>query len=779
MQNYRKYMPIPSTAVLNASTSPTDDGGSVIRPDSAMGDGESHVDAGDEASSTPRPKREWMNVDRFVNDSPASLHSFCKEFVQTQMFARFIDDRIAVDLERKGKEQLRMEALAAFMRGRGVMAPTPVDERKEPPASVLKDGLEMLGIAKKDSRALLMRYSGAWKDPHSALDFLLAHLTWQRERDAAERQSWESGEKKKSLFDLDTDPTQMKTHDQILYFDEAIVAKHNRTVASRLSAHPLPTPFLSDTSSHLYVPFIPASASWVAGGEDEWFMPALSEEGGVIFPVLDVSRWGDRKVSDLVWMEAGEKGRRWEAKMSEKRKKLEAHREEKEREERERKSKEKESTNFVTRLWKGKGEGGAAAPPMSEAAESIELYVSRECGLKVEGRRRQLLPRAGDRVGRAELRSPRTLLGSQAVPVVAPREMWTAGGAGPSVTLSQSPPASSRLVSLTHQRSHSSHPILLSSGPPLSSLPVQLHPQATSQPAAASGRRLPPTKQEVLDLIAKGGLGARSFTVGQTPSAPPLMVRGRSPSRSSRSEVAELNFHPEPAPATPPPLLHPPPPMQPPPIPPSLMPSGVATPTSPKMAKAPPPLPTKPVVRPAFAAALSIQAVAAGAPVPAVGLVSPPLPLSSPGPPPAASIRAPSPTRVPVSPPASIAFTIQPHPPLSRSRSASRSSTSRPHPPALQQLGHGDTLDPGTPSPQPVSPISPSGAVGSAGSGGGGGAGRVVMRTRPLPSLPQGRTRTRSASGKRKDSGDAKLGEEKDRREDSSGGDGGGLIRTV
>ena len=314
MQGYRKYMPIPSSAVSNASTSPTDDGGSVVRPESALSDGESHSEAGEDGS-IPRPKREWMNVDRFVNDCPASLRPFCAEFVQTQMFARFIDDRIAVDLERKAKEQLRMEALAAFMRSRGVMGPTPVNERREPPASVLKDALELLGIAKKDSRALLMRYSSAWKEPHSALDFLLAHLSWQRERDAAERQSWESGEKKKSLFDLDTDPTQMKTHDQILFFDEAIVAKHNRTVASRLSAHPLPTPFLSDTSSHLYVPFIPASPSWLSGGEDEWFVPALNEEGGVIFPVLDVSRWGDRKVSDLVWMEAGEKGRRWEAKM--------------------------------------------------------------------------------------------------------------------------------------------------------------------------------------------------------------------------------------------------------------------------------------------------------------------------------------------------------------------------------------------------------------------------------------------------------------------------------
>ena len=767
MQSYRKYMPMPSSASSNSS--PTDDVGSVSRPESSLNDNDAHADGGDDAGgggpSTPRVKREWMNVDRFVHDCQASLRPFCAEFVQTQMFARFIDDRIAVDLERKAKEQLRSEAEAAFMRSRGVMQPTPLNERKEPPASVLKDALELLDMAKKDSRALLMRYSAAWKDPHSALDFLLAHLTWQRERDASERLSWESGEKKKSLFDLDTDPTQMKTHDQIMLFDEAIVAKHNRTVASRLSSHLMPTPFLSDTSSHLYVPFIPASPSWVAGGEDEWFVPALNEEGGVVFPVLDVSRWGDRKVSDLVWMEAGEKGRRWEAKMSEKRKKLELHREEKEKEERERKSKEKEGTNFVSRLWKGKGESGGAAPPTSaEAAESIELYVSRECGLKVEGKKRQLLPRSGDRVGRAELRSPRTLLGSQAVPVVAPREMWAAGGTGPSVSLSQSPPnSSSRLVaSLSHQRSHSSHPILLSNGPPLSSLPVHLHPTPPPpQPSAGrvgAGLRLPPTKQEVLDAIARGGLGARSFTVGQPPP-PPAAVRGRSPSRSSRSEVVELNFHPEPAPATPPPHVSPPA-MQPPPIPPSLMSAALPSPTSPKLAKAPPPLPTKPVVRPAFAG-LSIQAVAAIAPAPATGLQSPPLPLSPPQPPPLPT-RVPSPTRITaLQPPPSIAFTIQTHPPT-RSRSVSRSSTSRPQALALQSGGGvGDALDVGTPSPQPVSPVSAGGAVGSAGS-------RVVMRTRPLPSVPPGRTRTRSGSGRRKESEDGKAGEEKERRDESS-----------
>ena len=287
MQNYRKYMPSPAVS----AASPTTDEVSVMRPESVVDD--AHGEGPDE-SSQPRPKREWMNVDRFVQDN--SSRAFCAEFVQTQMFARFIDDRIAVDLERKAKEQLRAEAEAAFMRTRGIFSPTPVGERKDPPASVLKAVTENVGLSKKDTRTLLMRYSSAWRDHESAVDFLLAHTTWQKERDAAERLSWESGEKKKSLFDLDTDPTQMMTHDQILFFDECILAKQNRNVSARLSSHGLPTPFLSDVSSHLYVPFIPASPSWLGTGEDECFMPALGEDGGVIFPILDPSRWGDRKV---------------------------------------------------------------------------------------------------------------------------------------------------------------------------------------------------------------------------------------------------------------------------------------------------------------------------------------------------------------------------------------------------------------------------------------------------------------------------------------------------
>ena len=84
-------------------------------------------------------------------------------------------------------------------------------------------------------------------------------------------------------------------------------------------------------------------------------MPQLGEEGGVVFPVMEKSRWGERKVSDLIWMEGGEKGRRWEAKMSEKRKKIEKLREEeKEKEEREKKRREKEQGNFVSRLFKSK-----------------------------------------------------------------------------------------------------------------------------------------------------------------------------------------------------------------------------------------------------------------------------------------------------------------------------------------------------------------------------------------------------------------------------------------
>ena len=764
MQGYRKYMPIPTTAAPASSELAEV---SVMRSESQ----EDAHEAMEEASPN-RPKREWMNVDRFVAECSAQSRPFCAEFVQTQMFARFIDDRIAVDLERKAKEQLRTEAEVAFVRSRGVPAPTPVNERRDPPASVLKVAVDNLSMSKAPAKALLMRYSAAWTDHDSAVDFLLSHGVWQKERDAVERLSWESGEKKKSLFDLDTDPTQMMTHDQIQLFDEAIVAKHNRKL--RLSS-PMPTPFLTDTSSHLYVPFIPASPSWVGTGEDEWFMPALNEEGGVIFPILDPARWGDRKVSDLVWMEGGDKGRRWEAKMSEKRLKIEQLKEDNERVERERRQKEKDQGSFVSRLWKKGNADPSQSPPSAEAHESVELYVSSECGLRIEGRKRQLLPRSGDRVGRGEVKSPRTLLGSKGdTPLLAMRDV-TAGGTPAPPTDPQ--PNGGRV----HQRSHSSHPILLSTGPPLSSLPVHLNP--TPAPGRASGGGLrPPTKAEAQDYAAgRTGPSPQAFAVGQ-----PSHTRTRSPSRS-RSDVGELKFHPEPGSHTPPPplpsptsptavtpiLALPPQPLPPalPPPPPAPVLAGLIQPSSGVAKPSPPPLPMKPTFRPSPPSGPPPPTPAPPSPaplalVPVAGLqVPPPLPT-----------RVPSPTRTPhPPPPLSIAFTIQPQSTPSRSRSVSRSSVSRAY---HTPMGVGEAGEAGTPSPQPVSPISPGGAVGSAGLGSRGG---VVpgLRTRPLPQVPVTRGRTRSnSSAVRKDSGDAKTAEEKERRDDNGGG-GGVIMRAV
>ena len=486
MQNYRKYMPNPSASLSNpaaASSAGHNDEPSVSRLDSSLDDVHDNDDPPSQSQSTASQlpagrKREWMNVDRFVSDTPASLRPFCSQFVQTQLFARFIDDRIAVDLELKAKEEARAESEAAFLRARGVLSMAGGGERREPPASAIK-ALGEMGLDKKLARSILMRYPGAWSSHETAVDFVLQLQTFHKERETREREEWESGQKKKSLFDLDTDPTQMKTHDQILFFDECILAKHNRHMS--LSRKPYPTPFLSDLSSHLYVPFIPAPPSYVGSGEEEWFLPQLAEEGGAVFPVLEKGRWGERKVSDLIWMEGGEKGRRWEAKMSEKRKKIERLREEeKEKEDKERKRREKEHGNFVSRLFKSKptdaAQQSAAAGAEDEARENIELYVSPGCGLKTEGRKKQWLPRAGDRTGRSELRSPRTLLAAQQTHGLVPiRQMLS------STQPSMSPsPAPAHASTLTHHRSLSSHPILLSTGPPLSSLPVHLGPTSAA-----------------------------------------------------------------------------------------------------------------------------------------------------------------------------------------------------------------------------------------------------------------------------------------------------------
>ena len=405
--------------------------------------------------------------------------------------------------------------------------------------------------------------------------------------------------------------------------------------------------------------------------------------------------------------------------------------EEKEREERERRAKEREGGNLITRLWKHKPDSSQSTPPVPEPHETVDLYVASDCGLRVEGKKRQALPRSGDRNGRGDIRYPRTLLGLKDPPLMAMREMMEGGDVG-----GQASPVK---LMLSHQRSHSSHPILLSTGPPLSSLPVQLNPP--TRPSAGN-LRPPPTRQEVLDAMARSSSNPPPFSVG--PSS--THTRTRSPSRSSRSEVGDLKFHPEPTPSTPTPAITTPV-MIPPVIPPSLLNTSASSPVSPtSLRKSPPPLPTKPIVRPTLAYPSG---------------PSPPIPQMSPNPPslsvpPPLPVRVPSPTR-PHPPP--IAFTIQPQFSPSRSRSVSRSSLSRPY---HTPMGLGE-VDAGTPSPQPVSPVSPRVAGMSEGGVGGG---RVGMRTRPLPSVP--RTRPRSVSAKRKEN-EAKTVEEKERREEVGG----------
>ena len=835
MQNYRKYMPNPSASLSSSAGASShgahNDEPSVSRLDSSMDDVHDNDDPTSQSHSNvsqppPGRKREWMNVDRFVSDTPASLRPFCSQLVQTQLFARFIDDRIAVDLELKAKEEARAESEAAFLRARGVLTVYGGGEKREPPASAIK-ALGEMGLDKKASRVTLMRYPGAWSSHETAVDFVLQLNSWHKEREAREREEWESGGKKKSLFDLDTDPTQMKTHDQILFFDECILAKHNRHMS--LARRPYPTPFLSDLSSHLYVPFIPAPPSYVGSGEEEWFMPQLGEEGGVVFPVLERGRWGERKVSDLIWMEGGEKGRRWEAKMSEKRKKIEQLREEeKEREEKERKRREKEHGNFMSRLFKPKqtdaAHQSAAGGGEEEARENIELYVSPGCGLKVEGRKKQWLPRAGDRA-QMELRSPRTLLAAQQAHGLMPIRQMLSSTHPPSVSPSPLPTAASVL---THHRSMSSNPILLSTGPPLSSLPVHLGP-------ANAATRL--NRAEAVLTAARGSVSSQnrkdstdSFTTAKavTPAAA-AGVRRLSPTRST-SEVEATTFHhptsttppgaasaiptefqrPSAASAAPPLPSSVPPPLPklsvaaltPPPLPPvipsSLLQSStaaasapVSTVTSPvaaQLRKSPPPLPTKPV-RPAAAASLSIQSVNNHvrasppahtavlhfhSPPPPPGALSPPLPettrsaptltvatialKASPSPSPQSYGSSESSTDS-----NSVAFVIRhgKHHASGRRQSSpnrSRSSSSLSASHSQQHHIHGQ-LPPSPPapsSPQPLSPVSPNGAVGSDS-----GKGRVVMRTRPLPSVPSDgagreKARGRSTSAKRKGSREVK-----------------------
>ena len=204
-----------------------------------------------------------------------------------------------MDLELNA-EVARAESEAAFLRARGVLSVYGGGEKREPPPSAVK-ALGEMGLDKKSSRALLLRYPGAWSSHETAVDFVLQLSTWHKEREVCEREEWESGAKKKSLFDLDTDPTAMKTHDQIVFFDECVLAKHNRHTSLSVNRKPYPTPFLADLSSHLYVPFIPAPPSYTGSTEEEWFMPQLGEEGGVVFPLLERSRWGERKVSDLTF----------------------------------------------------------------------------------------------------------------------------------------------------------------------------------------------------------------------------------------------------------------------------------------------------------------------------------------------------------------------------------------------------------------------------------------------------------------------------------------------
>ena len=846
MQNYRKYMPNPSASLSNAGVAPStnnhNDEPSVSRLDSSIDDLHDNDDPVSQSQSTasqlpPGRKREWMNVDRFVSDTPASLRPFCSQFVQTQLFARFIDDRIAVDLEVKAKEEARAESEAAFLRARGVLSVTGNGEKREPPATAIK-ALGEMGLDKKLSRSLLLRYPGAWSSHETAVDFVLQLQTYHKEREVREREEWENGQKKKSLFDLDTDPTQMKTHDQILFFDECILAKHNRHLS--LSRKPYPTPFLSDLSSHLYVPFIPAPPSYLGGGEEEWFMPQLGEEGGVVFPVLERSRWGERKVSDLIWMEGGEKGRRWEAKMSEKRKKIEKLREEeKEKEERERKRREKEQGNFMSRLFKSKqsdhaAQQSAAGGAEDEARENIELYVSPGCGLKIEGRKKQWLPRCGDRTERNELRSPRTLLAAQQTHGLVPiRQMLSS--TAPS-------PASTPAAALTHHRSLSSHPILLSTGPPLSSLPVHLGPtnaatrisRAEAVLTSARGSVPPQPRKDTAESAAtpKGSAAVAG-------AAGAAAARRHSPTRST-SEAENITIH-HPTAITPPgaasvattdaqqrqtgPSGPPPPPLPfaapapptkpvfaaptPPTVPSPLLyhsasaqsapASTVTSPTAAYFRKSPPPLPTKPI-RPAVAASLSLQHVSNHvhptaampssslhhpSPPPAPGAFSPPLPEITRSAPvltvatgaPLGASPSPSPESYGSSGSSndsnSVAFVIR----HGKSNASGRrqSSPNRSRSTSSISASHSPQpyLTPNQMPPSPPAPPSPqplSPVSPSGAVGSDSGKGRVIMRTRPLPAVPTDGG-TRSRGRSRSASARRKDSKEaKERREDKAGG---------
>ena len=791
MQHYRKYMPSPAVSPLSsaaAGAAPPADEQSASRVD---GQGDDGSDPSHPASGR---KREWLNVDRFVSETSASLRPFCAAFVQTQMFARFIDDRIAVDLERREQELKRAESDAAFLRSRGVrerdvqQAAGERKEAREPPASVLKAAAE-LGIGKKEGRAVLHRFPAAWRDHESALDFLLSYSAFSRERDAAERAEWETGHKLRSLFDLDTDPTMMKTHDQILLMDEAIAAKHNRNVAARLASHALPTPFLSDTSSHLFVPFIPASPSYLGSGEDEHFLPCCDEDGSVIFPVLEAGRWGDRKVSDLIWMEGGERGRRWEAKMSEKRRLIERLKEEerREREAAERKLREKEGGNFVTRLWKGKQQDGdraaaAAAAQKEEQADSLELYLSPCCGLQVEGRKKQLIARAGDRSGLGELRSPRTLLAWQQSQSLLPiRSLAAEADSADQPELQDSRESK---ATVTHQRSFSSQAILLSSGPPLSSLPVLLN--ATGQAgtgrlnksdtdrrtaAVTAARPQPPAWRDTAE--SGGRSDDRLPTVGsysgQRDGSGPLGGRRVSASRSL-SEAETITFHITSTPVTqaadapshaeltalrsspppPPAALTGPAQPAPPPIPPTLPSAAPSSALSSSLLrKSPPPVPVKPVVRPALAASLSMPSATATAsqqplqqhrPPTLLSLLQPASIAAAPAPPPLSVLMsAPAPSAAgaasgSVSSP--VAFVIHPRPIITRlestsesgrRRSGSRSASPSVYTTPMQGPDSARLPTSESPSPQPLTPLTPNARLSS-------GDGRdIIMRTTAVP----------------------------------------------
>ncbi len=146
--------------------------------------------------------------------------------------------------------------------------------------------------------------------------------------------------------------------------------------------------------------------------------------------------------------------------------------------------------------------------------------------------------------------------------------------------------------------------------------------------------------------MARSSSNPPPFSVG--PSS--THTRTRSPSRSSRSEVGDLKFHPEPTPSTPTPAITAPV-MIPPVIPPSLLNTSASSPVSPtSLRKSPPPLPTKPIVRPTLAYPSG---------------PSPPIPQMSPNPP-SLSVPPPLPVRVP-SP-------TRPHPPAYRLHHSAPSS---------------------------------------------------------------------------------------------------------